>query len=109
MNKSKISVLPATVIALAAMGCHDVEGPVARSLPVPSHLSRTVVGPPDATFSVPAVRGSPAPTNTYLMQFPWDTWVTIEATGTVQLNALPPIYGASPNYVYPGGPVAATG
>jgi hypothetical protein len=35
--------------------------------------------------------------------------VTLEAIGTAHFDALPPIYGASGNYIYPGRDVAAAG
>jgi hypothetical protein len=109
MTESQTAILTATAAAMIVIGCADVNAPLARSLQPPRAVSKTV-GAPDESFSVPADRGFP-PTKTYLTQFPWDTWVTLEATGSVSFTRQPPIPGASPSYtaLYPGRSAGATG
>ena len=109
MTKSQGAVITATAAAMILSGCHDVNSPLARSLQPPVTVLKTV-GPPDQSFTVPADRGFP-PTKTFLIQFPWDTWVTLEATGNVGFTRQAPIPGASANYtaLYPAPPVGVTG
>lgn len=106
MDRLKSAIL-AVLSALAIAGCRDAIGPSASSarVPVPVRANSTVSGPSDLFYQVLSTPSS----TTVLQQFPWDTWVALTATGSVTLNALAPIPGASPYYVYPGGSVGVTG
>lgn len=108
MRNSKLVLFVRLAIATIAIACRDVEGPMTHRVLVPARIAMTVAGPPDSTFWIAADRGWP-PTNNYLIQFPWDTWVTLESPGTVYLNAKDKLPNASPNYVWPSRPVGATG
>jgi hypothetical protein len=64
------------------------------------------VGPPDVTGAVGAIYNN----STTLYNFPYETWVTLEVTGTVAFTSATPAPGASPYYQYPGrSDVTATG
>jgi len=64
------------------------------------------VGPPDVSGSV----GANWKDSTVLYNFPYETCVTLEVTGTVAFTSLAPAPGASPHYQYPGrSDVTATG
>jgi hypothetical protein len=101
-------IVGSLVIATTIIACRDVDGPIVHTIPVPVHVSRSGVAAPDSTFIIPADRGWP-PIKFFIMNFPWDTWVTLESPGTVYLNAKTKLDGASSNYVFPSRPVGATG
>ena len=107
MHKSLLVGFLTVSAATIAIGCRDTAGPLGRPLLVPApRTSNTVAGPPDFTVSVPANAWPSG--RSYLTTFPWDTWVTLESPGTVQLIALPRLPNGSSAYVE-GGPVPATG
>jgi len=96
-----LGTLPLLSIGVA---CRDIAGPSPARPPAPTRVS-TTLGAPDMSYFVMSDMWY---TRT-LSQFPWDTWVTLEATGSVTLVATTPISGHSSYYVFPGGPVGVTG
>src|SRR2546423_7725860 len=103
MTRSRVTWLIGIALGVGIGGCHEINEPIAQRLPVPTTVTKTVGSPPELTISVSGARGFP-PTRNYLLSYPWDTWVTLEAAGTVSFGRKPPIPGASPNYtaLYPG-------
>lgn len=93
--------LVAIVAAATGVGCHDVESPLNHATPVPVRAAKVGASGPDSTFTIAGDRGWP-PTQTPMIQFPWDTWVTLEASGTVHLNAKPKLPNGGGNYVQAG-------
>ncbi len=92
-------------ILLSISACADATAPRSRVVLAPSTLRKTV-GPPDVSGSVGAIYNN----STTLYNFPYETWVTLEVTGTVAFTSSPPAQGASPFYQYPGrSDVTATG
>src|SRR3954469_5350459 len=108
MRRKSLVLLSNVIVVATAMGCHDVAGPSSHPISVPTGLRKSGAAGPDSTFFIAADRGFP-PIKFYLMQFAWDTWVTLESPGTVYLNAKDKLPNASSNYIWPSRPVPATG
>ncbi len=87
--------------AVAVFGCRDIEGPISHPVLTPVPRLSNETGPPTGVFTIPAASGWP-PTQTSLLTFPWDTWVTLVSSGTVHLNAKPKLPNGGGNYVEAG-------
>lgn len=93
MNNWKLALTVLPIAAAAA--CHDVDGPLARSLEPPRRASLTGATGPDTTFFIYAPSGSVVP----LMNFPYPTYVTLEGSGTFLLSAEPLLPPGTQQYV----------
>lgn len=105
MNATKVLALWSVTTLSLASGCRDMVGPIERTLPVPTQISKTVGAPAPRTY----ILGSEPGGGVYLSQYPRATWTTLVASGAVQLIAQDPLPNASAQYVYPGGGVGVTG
>ncbi len=102
--RTKLALLGVATISFSS-GCRDAAGPVARGLPVPTQISKTVGPPAPRTYVL-----APSPNSAVnLSQYQRDTWTTLIASGSVYMYAEPKLPNASSQYVYPGGPVGVTG
>lgn len=108
MNKLKVAQALGVSLLLAGLRCSEETGPRSGAILVPSPRLSNVSGPPDSTFWIPADRGWP-PAQIPLINFPQDTWVTLESPGQVYLIAAPKLPGASSYYIFPSRYVPATG
>jgi hypothetical protein len=99
VKRKKGSVFRTLALLPLAVACHDTVGPVARSIPLPTHARMTVGPPPPRTYLVYSSPGG----GVALSQYSYDTWVTLVPSGSIDLIALGTIPGASPYYVTGGG------
>ena len=101
---TKTFLVRIVVVLSVIVACHDAAGPIARTMPVPTLAKKTLGAPTPRSYFLSSNPGG----GVALSQYAYDTWVTLLASGSINLTAQPPIPGASPYYV-PGGPVGVTG
>lgn len=104
-TRVKTTVLGCLAFAVVTIACSDATAPRNRGLQVPQRVNQTVGPPAAVTFSINSLPG----VSVALTNFPYDTWVALEATGMVSFTSLPPAPGASSYYQYPGSSVDARG
>jgi hypothetical protein len=98
MKKLEVLYMASLATALALAACSDATSPASRAVLVPVPRVSKIQGPPDSTYNVSAIPLS----QVTLQRFTWDTWVTLEAAGTVHLTAKPKLPGANSAYVESG-------
>jgi hypothetical protein len=98
MRKREVFCIASLAIAAVVAGCSDATSPASRAVLVPVPRVSKIQGPPDSTYSVSAIPLS----QVTLQRLAWDTWVTLEPTGTVHLIAKPKLPGANSAYVESG-------
>jgi len=92
MRSLAVAIVVGTVL-FGINACADATAPRSRAVLAPTTLRKTV-GPPDVTGAVGAIYNN----STTLYNFPYETWVTLEVTGTVAFTSATPAPGASPYY-----------
>lgn len=105
MIKFRFRTFLSVVVTIGASGCADATSPLAHTQQIPVVMHKLVGGPPDETVNIDAAPGASAA----LHSFPYWTWVTLEASGTVSFTSLPPTPNASAYYQYPGRALTANG